>query len=257
MRQRQLELFTRSELASMRDRTRALNYSPEGEQFRRDHERHRRWGLDQRYGFKMMELRRAGEPFAVAAARAGGWQALTAAQVMEVAAASLSWDRTAGGARSSDRMSVPGGGPAGVDAGPVEYVASAGETQRARQFEPPAPVIPPKQNEPAQPAERNEQAQPAERNEQAQPAERNEQAQPAEQNEQGQPAEQNEQAGPAERSQQAESADQAGSVGRVGSADRNERAERSESAGSAERAGSVRQAESAVRTEPEERAGCD
>ncbi|HEV7709548.1 MAG TPA: hypothetical protein VGP16_15220 [Asanoa sp.] len=40
---RQLQLFTSAELAGMRDRTAARNYSPEGEEFRREHERHRAW----------------------------------------------------------------------------------------------------------------------------------------------------------------------------------------------------------------------
>jgi hypothetical protein len=75
MRQRQLELFTRSELASMRDRTRARNYSPEAEQYRLDHKRHRDWGLAQRYGRRLMELRHQGDPLALAASKAGGWQA--------------------------------------------------------------------------------------------------------------------------------------------------------------------------------------
>ncbi len=111
MAQRQLEFFSRSELASMRDRTKARNYSPEAEQFRRDHKRHRDWGLTQRHGFKMMELRRQGEPFALAAAKAGGWQALTAAEVMQVAAESLSWRRAKAGAPPPDQTSEPSDSP--------------------------------------------------------------------------------------------------------------------------------------------------
>jgi hypothetical protein len=53
----QLQLFSRGQLATMRDRTRARNYSAEGEEFRRDHERHREWGLTQRYGEKRRRLR--------------------------------------------------------------------------------------------------------------------------------------------------------------------------------------------------------
>src|SRR6266498_4037083 len=49
---RQLELFTRSQLAAIRDRTRKRNYSPEKEEFRRDHQRHRRWGLARRHAQK-------------------------------------------------------------------------------------------------------------------------------------------------------------------------------------------------------------
>jgi hypothetical protein len=39
----QMQLFTRAETTAMRDRTRARNYSPEKEAFRRDHERRRAW----------------------------------------------------------------------------------------------------------------------------------------------------------------------------------------------------------------------
>ena len=45
----QIGLFTRAELATMRDTTRRRNYSAEAEQFRREHERHREWGLAQRH----------------------------------------------------------------------------------------------------------------------------------------------------------------------------------------------------------------
>ena len=40
----------------MRDRTRSRNYSPEGEEFRREHRRHRDWGLTQRYARKLRRL---------------------------------------------------------------------------------------------------------------------------------------------------------------------------------------------------------
>jgi hypothetical protein len=55
---RQLQLFTSAELAGMRDRTAARNYSPEGEEFRREHERHRAWGLIQRHNERLRRLRR-------------------------------------------------------------------------------------------------------------------------------------------------------------------------------------------------------
>jgi hypothetical protein len=42
----------------MRDRTRSRNYSAERDEFRREHERHRAWGLIQRYGEKGRRLRR-------------------------------------------------------------------------------------------------------------------------------------------------------------------------------------------------------
>ncbi|MFB9696369.1 hypothetical protein ACFFRK_25225, partial [Amorphoplanes digitatis] len=60
--QRQLQFFSRGELAAMRDRTASRNYSPERDQFRRDHERHRTWGLTQRHARRLRQLRhRPGE----------------------------------------------------------------------------------------------------------------------------------------------------------------------------------------------------
>ncbi|MET8154002.1 hypothetical protein, partial [Actinoplanes sp. NPDC005259] len=53
----QLQFFSRGELAAMRDRTASRNYSPERDQFRRDHERHRRWGLTQRHARRLRQLR--------------------------------------------------------------------------------------------------------------------------------------------------------------------------------------------------------
>lgn len=41
----------------MRDRTKSRNYSPEGEKFRREHERHREWGLKQRHAEKLRRIR--------------------------------------------------------------------------------------------------------------------------------------------------------------------------------------------------------
>src|SRR5689334_5819074 len=52
----QLALFTKAQLTEMRDPTRSRHYSPEAETFRREHERHRTWGLTQRHAQK---LRRA------------------------------------------------------------------------------------------------------------------------------------------------------------------------------------------------------
>jgi hypothetical protein len=57
----QLELFPRSQVASWRDRTTSRNYSPEAEEFRREHERHREWGLRQRHGRRAMYLRLYGD----------------------------------------------------------------------------------------------------------------------------------------------------------------------------------------------------
>ena len=55
---RQLQLFTRAALAEMRDRTAARNYSPAREQFRREHTRHRTWGLIQRHGQRLARQHR-------------------------------------------------------------------------------------------------------------------------------------------------------------------------------------------------------
>ncbi len=57
MRQQQQQLFTPAELSAMRDRTRARNYSPQREDFRRDHERRRYWGLKRRHAERLRQLR--------------------------------------------------------------------------------------------------------------------------------------------------------------------------------------------------------
>ncbi|MBB4763729.1 hypothetical protein BJ971_004285 [Actinoplanes digitatis] len=57
---RQLQFFTSSELAAMRDRTASRNYSPERDEFRREHERHRAWGLTQRHARRLRQLRGRG-----------------------------------------------------------------------------------------------------------------------------------------------------------------------------------------------------
>jgi hypothetical protein len=54
---RQLQLFTSAALAGMRDRTASRNYSPARDEFRREHERHRAWGLTQRHGARLRRLR--------------------------------------------------------------------------------------------------------------------------------------------------------------------------------------------------------
>ena len=53
---RQLQLFTSAQLAQMRDRTASRSYSPAGEEFRREHERHRAWGLARRHAERMRRL---------------------------------------------------------------------------------------------------------------------------------------------------------------------------------------------------------
>ncbi|MCW2141604.1 hypothetical protein BXY51_006188 [Actinoplanes cyaneus] len=52
----QMSLFNRAELAGMRDRTLSRNYSAEAEEFRREHERHRAWGLRQRHARKLVRV---------------------------------------------------------------------------------------------------------------------------------------------------------------------------------------------------------
>jgi hypothetical protein len=54
---RQLQFFTAAQMAVMRDRTARKNYSAEAEEFRREHARHREWGLVQRHGEKLRRLR--------------------------------------------------------------------------------------------------------------------------------------------------------------------------------------------------------
>jgi hypothetical protein len=56
---RQLQFCTSAELARMRDRTAARNYSAERGEFRREHERHRAWGLIQRHNERLRRLRNA------------------------------------------------------------------------------------------------------------------------------------------------------------------------------------------------------
>ncbi|REF97335.1 hypothetical protein DFJ67_3332 [Asanoa ferruginea] len=54
---RQLQFFTTKELAVMRDRTASRNYSAAGDEFRREHQRHRAWGLGQRHAERLRQLR--------------------------------------------------------------------------------------------------------------------------------------------------------------------------------------------------------
>jgi hypothetical protein len=67
----QMSLFSRGELAGMQDRTLARNYSAEAEEFRREDERHRAWGLRQRHARKLIRAG-WGASVASAAVTAGG-----------------------------------------------------------------------------------------------------------------------------------------------------------------------------------------
>jgi hypothetical protein len=53
---RQLQLFTTAQLATMRDTTKRRNYSDEAEKFRREHQRHRVWGMTQRHARKLRSI---------------------------------------------------------------------------------------------------------------------------------------------------------------------------------------------------------
>ncbi|MFC7279555.1 hypothetical protein ACFQS1_36800 [Paractinoplanes rhizophilus] len=53
---RQLQLFTTAQLATMRDTTKRRNYSAEAEEFRREHQRHRVWGMTQRHARKLRSI---------------------------------------------------------------------------------------------------------------------------------------------------------------------------------------------------------
>jgi hypothetical protein len=63
----QTSLFSRSEVAAMRDRTASRKYSAAREEFRREHERHRHWGLQRRHAEKLRRLRESGVTRSVAA----------------------------------------------------------------------------------------------------------------------------------------------------------------------------------------------
>ncbi|MBB4690521.1 hypothetical protein BKA14_000669 [Actinoplanes abujensis] len=48
----QMSLFSRAAISQMRDRTKARNYSPGNEEFRREHQQRRAWGLQRRHAEK-------------------------------------------------------------------------------------------------------------------------------------------------------------------------------------------------------------
>jgi hypothetical protein len=53
----QMSLFSRAEIAGMRDWTAARNHCPERDDFRREHEQHRAWGLQRRHAAKLRHVR--------------------------------------------------------------------------------------------------------------------------------------------------------------------------------------------------------
>ncbi|MFI5913242.1 hypothetical protein [Dactylosporangium sp. NPDC051541] len=52
----QMSFFSKSEQATMRDRTRSRKYSPMVEEFRRVHQEQRDWGLEQRHAAKLRRI---------------------------------------------------------------------------------------------------------------------------------------------------------------------------------------------------------
>jgi hypothetical protein len=107
----QASLFTRSEIASMRDRTVSRGYSPAREEFRREHERHRAWGLRRRHEEKLHRNRDGG-----ASNCAGEGQAHTATPAMP---------------------------PSGAASQPAKTAAHASHTRSTRSAEPHSPALAP------------------------------------------------------------------------------------------------------------------
>ena len=64
---RQLQLFTTAELATMRDRTKSRNYSPGRDEFRRDHQRRRAYGLARRHAASLWRAHHRSHPVPPAA----------------------------------------------------------------------------------------------------------------------------------------------------------------------------------------------
>src|SRR3954447_25118537 len=98
----------------MRDRTKSRRYSPEAEQFRRDHARRRDWGLAQRHGLKLWRLRReraATDLTAKAAATGLIAAAATPAASAEAAATELTTSGPARDDRAYDRRLPPSAPP--------------------------------------------------------------------------------------------------------------------------------------------------
>ena len=125
-------MFSRAEVAAMRDRTRRRNYSAEAEEFRREHARHRQWGLTQRHARKLSRL--YGSTANAAAAFQRRADELTCPSSPAQAAVPT--------ACGSAGLEPPGSAPA-----PPEPVGP-----KATESEPVEPVVPePVQPEPVQP----------------------------------------------------------------------------------------------------------
>ena len=137
---RQLQLFTGTQVAAMRDRIKRRNYSPEAEEFRRDHERRRDFGLRQRHAERARQLR-SGElvtrngflvhrhpasPLTETSERPPG--AFSAAEVVQSAPAMQSASPAApvDGPKTDKPLPVEGGGTL-----PAEAVTSAASPDEA------------------------------------------------------------------------------------------------------------------------------
>jgi hypothetical protein len=68
----QLSLCTPAELAGMRDRAACRDYSPGRDEFRREHEHHRVWGLARRHAERLRRRRSAPDDRPAASATEGG-----------------------------------------------------------------------------------------------------------------------------------------------------------------------------------------
>src|SRR5512138_3112700 len=103
---RQLQFFTTAQLAKMRDRTKSRNYSPEKDTFRREHARHRDWGLTQRHARKLRRLHATTVTAATAAADAGTTGAATAPAATTAAGARAATATTAASAAATAAASA-------------------------------------------------------------------------------------------------------------------------------------------------------
>ncbi|WP_433833546.1 hypothetical protein ACQP2E_19155 [Actinoplanes sp. CA-015351] len=181
----QLSLFPTRHL---RDRTLRRNYSAATEEFRREHERHRSWGLAQRHARKLRRLRDREDGGAASAEPVPGASDALSAPAQGLPA--LPTRATLPDSMSRRDASSPASGIDG--AGQSKRAAQDGtvrqdaEDQRAttQTAEPSQAVARPPQPDPAEQTGPAEQPKPAEPAEQPKPAEPAKQPKPAEQPEQ-------------------------------------------------------------------------
>jgi hypothetical protein len=118
----------------MRDRMRARNYSPERERFRREHERHRAWGLARRHEEKLRRIRESrGEDQSAAIDSRSPNPSRAPRPVTSPGSASVVWPRTAQGGPGGSPGSASVVRPSRVPAGPggLPGSASAARPRRA------------------------------------------------------------------------------------------------------------------------------